>query len=65
MRIVRALNLYKLQLLSIEVKRRKATTPARKRYLKQRHEDIAAEMEALKDEGEAWLRKLRRDGTAS
>jgi len=65
MRIVRALNLYKLQLLSIESKRRKATTPARKRHLEQRHEDIAAEMEAVKEEGEAWLRKLRRDDKAS
>jgi len=65
MRIVRALNLYKLQLLAIESKIRKAITPARRQYLEQRHEHIAAEMDTLRGEGDAWLRKLRRDGKAS
>ena len=64
MRIVRTLNLYKLQLLAIESKLRKGGTAARKQLLEQRHEDIAAEMEALKAEGDAWLYKLRRASTA-
>jgi len=65
MRIVRALNLYKLQLLAIESKLRKTGTAARKQLLEQRHEGIAAEMEALRAEGDAWLCKLRhRAGTS-
>ncbi|MFP3547052.1 hypothetical protein SB748_26900 [Rhizobium sp. SIMBA_035] len=60
MRVVRTLNLYKLQLLAIESKLRKGGTPARKSLLEQRHGDISAEMEVLRAEGDDWLDKLRR-----
>ena len=63
MRIVRALNLQKLLLFSVEAKLRKAGRPARKEILETRQKEILFEMDALRAEGEDWLAKLRRKPT--
>ena len=59
MRIVRAINLCKLQLASINAKLRRAGRPARRDILEQRRKHVAAEMEVLREEGEYWLFLLR------
>lgn len=62
MRIVREINVSKLLLLSIEKKLRAAGSPAHKIRLKQRRDAVKDRMRILRQEGEDWLRKLRREG---
>lgn len=59
MRVVRALNLCKLRMFAINAKQRKGGKPARGHRIDERHKEIAAEMESLREEGERWLLLLR------
>jgi hypothetical protein len=65
MRIVRALNACKLRLLSVKAKLRNCDGPTRRQALLQRQHDITAEMAALHEEGERWIRELHKTGRQS
>lgn len=65
MRIVRALNACKLRLLPVQARLRKTDDPRRRHVLLQRQQDINAEIAALQEEGERWIRELHKTGRQS
>ena len=65
MRVVREINVSKLQLLSIEKKLRAAGSAAYKVRLKLRKAAVEDRMRLLRQEGEDWLRRLRREGRSN